>query len=220
MFKSFKFLLQFAWINLASILVFAAIVIVGASVTGVPDGRYNLFSTYLGGFPFIVFMIVYVLAFAFCTHYLNMALSFGARRRDYFWGLQGILLLHALVCWGLQSVMAAIPDLFHWTEVERWTMLMRLGGTTPWLYPLVLTAVMALGCVCGLLFFRSKVWGVIIMVISMLILMAGMVALLLAGDFYDGRWGDLSWLLPLIMGIVLAVSEWGIWRWTKEYTVR
>ena len=46
MFKSFRFLFQFAWVNLGAVLAFAAVVTVGSFATGVPNGAENLFETY------------------------------------------------------------------------------------------------------------------------------------------------------------------------------
>ena len=37
MVRSFRFLLQFTWINLGAIFGFAAVIIAGCYVTGVPD---------------------------------------------------------------------------------------------------------------------------------------------------------------------------------------
>ena len=58
MVKSFRFLIRFAWVNLASLLGFAAIVIVGCYVTGVPEGREmgNLFETYYCMFPTMILL--------------------------------------------------------------------------------------------------------------------------------------------------------------------
>ena len=132
MVKSFKYLLQFAWINLGAILGFAAIVIAGAYLTGVPQGANNLFRTYFGTFPLLTLIMLFLFSYALCTSNLNLALSFGARRRDFFFAIQGVLLLYAGVCWALQAVMSAIPDLFAWTSVDRWSFLMSLGGLTNW----------------------------------------------------------------------------------------
>ena len=53
MLKSFRFLFQFAWINLACLLGFAVLVVVGCYATGVPGGASNLFATYYGAFPLV-----------------------------------------------------------------------------------------------------------------------------------------------------------------------
>lgn len=222
MIKSFKYLFQFAWVNVGTILGFAGIVTLGAYATGVPGGADNLFRNYFGSFPFMQLVMVYIFAFALCTSNLNMALSFGARRRDFFWSIQGIILFYTLVCWGLQAVMAAIPVQFGWPSVDRWSLLMSLGGGPVWSYPLTLVFVMALGCLAGLVFVRSKVVGVIVMVVSVFFFIALLVMLLLASDLtaHPGLWGSLPWILPLALTAVTAVCEWFIWRTIKRSVVR
>lgn len=222
MVKSFKFLLQFALANVAAILGFAVVVTVGAILTGVPNGAdmgaAGLFRTYFGSFPFMCIIMVYIFAFALCTSNLNMALSFGAKRRDFFWGVQGALVFYTLVCWGLQAVMASIPT--RWVGADRLTTLMSLALSSFWQYPLFLMSVMALGCLVGLLFVRSKVVGVSLMVFSVLVFLATLVLLLLSSDGAIQLWGDLPLVLTLVMALILVVSELLIWRTIKRSVVR
>ena len=51
--KTVRFLFQFAWVNLASLLGFAAFVFAGCYLTGVPGepGNSNLFANYYAMFP-------------------------------------------------------------------------------------------------------------------------------------------------------------------------
>jgi len=53
MVKSFRFLLGYSWVNLGAVFGFAAIVIAGCYVTGVPDdpNAGNIFETYYAMFP-------------------------------------------------------------------------------------------------------------------------------------------------------------------------
>lgn len=220
MVKSFKFLFQFVWVNLAAMFGFAAIVTVGAFATGVPDGANNLFRNYFGGFPFCVLIMLYLFAFALCTSNLNMGLSFGAKRRDFFWAIQAVLLVYTLASWGLQAFMSSIPIRFGWANVDSWTVLMNLGNVSPLYYPLVLMSLMSLGCLVGLVFIRSKIWGVVLMVASMLVFIAALVLLLLASDKTIHLWGDLPGVLTLIMVVILAVSEIFIWRTVNRSVVR
>ena len=220
MVKSFKFLFQFAWVNLAAVLGFAAAVTLGAYTTGVPNGAENIFRTYFGSFPFTALIMVFIFAFALCTSNLNTALSFGGRRQDYFWALQAIILVYTGVCWALQIVMSAIPVVFHWEEVDYWTVLMSLGTSSSWLYPLVLLSIMSLGCMCGLAFARSKVLGVILFSVAMVAFMAALVLLLLGSGHTIGLWGCLPMILVLVTLAVFAVNEIFIWRTIHRYVVR
>ena len=219
--KSFKYLLQFAWINLGAILGFAAIVIAGAYLTGVPQGANNLFRTYFGTFPLMTLIMLFLFSYALCTSNLNLALSFGARRRDFFFAIQGVLLLYAGVCWALQAVMSAIPDLFAWTSVDRWSFLMSLGGLTNWQYPLACLAIMTLGCLCGLLYVRSRVWGGVVMIFTMLGGVAATMVLLIFSDSQPGTPGALTATILTCGSVgVIAVCELLIWRTVHRFVVR
>ena len=221
MVKSFKYLLQFAWINLGAILGFAAIVIAGAYLTGVPQGANNLFRTYFGTFPLMTLIMLFLFSYALCTSNLNLALSFGARRRDFFFAIQGVLLLYAGVCWALQAVMSAIPDLFGWTSVDRWSFLMSLGGLTNWQYPLACLTIMTLGCLCGLLYVRSKGWGVLVMVVTILGGIAATMVLLIFSDSQPGTPGALTATILTCGSVgVIAVCELLIWRTVHRFVVR
>ena len=90
MVKSFRFLLSYSWVNLGAVFGFAAIVIVGCYITGVPGNPNvgNLFETYYAMFPTMILLCLFLYAFAMCTNNLNMGLSMGARRKDFFWAIQ------------------------------------------------------------------------------------------------------------------------------------
>ena len=73
MLKSFRFLFQFAWINLACLLGFAVLVVVGCYATGVPGGASNLFATYYGApFPWSPCSSYSFSPFPLCTSNLNL----------------------------------------------------------------------------------------------------------------------------------------------------
>lgn len=232
--KSFRFLWQFSWVNMAVLAGFAAAVTLGAVASGVPQGNVNIFQTYFGGFPMMALMVLFILSFALCTSNLNLALSCGARRRDFFWGMQSILLAYTLTAWLLQSAMSAIPALMHWSDLGRWTALMTFGNMATWAFPLTSMTVLALGCLCGLLFSRSKVLGSIVMVVAMLVSIAAVMLLMFAAGyemalyFMDGSapdiilspWGRLPLYLGLGLGAVFLVSEYLIWRFIRRYCVR
>lgn len=221
MVKSFKYLFQFAWVNLVAILGFAAVVIAGACLTGVPQGANNIFRTYFGCFPLIILLMLFLFAYALCTSNLNLALSFGARRRDYFLAIQLVMLLYTGVGWAIQIVMSAIPDLFAWTSVDRWSFLMSLGGLNSWRFPLVCLTAMALGCLCGLLYVRSRAWGTVVIVLTMLGGIAATMVLLLFSNSQFGTPGALvASVLTWVAVALILVCEALIWRTVNRCIVR
>ena len=223
MVKSFRFLLQFAWINLGALLAFALIVSVGSALTGVPGGADNLFSTYFSAFPLMALMILYIYAFALCTSNLNLALSFGATRRGFFGAAQGILLLYTAVSWLLQGALAALPALLNWEHPERFPIL-RMCGFASWCFPLLALAILCLGCLAGVIFIKSKAAGVVVDTLSGVVGIAGMVALFITSSAVRDFGADLFGTLPLWFtagGVaVVGVSEVFLWRTIRNYIVK
>lgn len=221
MLKSFRFLLQFAWVNLGAVLGFAAVVTAGSFLTGVPNGAQNIFETYFSTLPLVVLIILFIFAFSLCTSNLNLALSLGARRRDFFLAVQGILLLYTGVCWLLQIAVSAIPVLFHWSRPERWSILTALRGPNLFSYPLLCLAVLLAGCVCGLIFTRSKAAGVIIVFAAAVLGVFGVTFLFVTSD----TWGEAHLgVLPVVLTAgavaVIGVSEGFLWRTISRYAVK
>ena len=231
MVRSLRFLLNFTWVNLGAIFGFAAVVIAGCYVTGVPDdpNAGNLFETYYAMFPTMILLCLFLYAFAMCTNNLNLGLSMGARRRDFFWAVQGNMAFYAVVCWGLQLFMSAFPALAGWEVRERWELLNLFGGRV-WVFPLVCMVLMVLGCLSGLVMVKSKIAGTILVTISIFVMIFATVFMILSADtgvmsyLVETEWGWLWTTLPRIMIAVLSAGAVGgeflIWKVVQRYVVR
>lgn len=231
--RSFRFLWQFTWPNLAAMAGFAAAVTLGAVSTGVPRGESNLFSTYFSTFPMVMLLVLFIISFALCTSNLNLAVSMGARRRDFFWAIQGIIVVYIGEVLILQSILAYLPKAMDWTYSGR-MLLLQLGGLNGWRLVLAGLAMLALGCLGGLVFGRSKVWGTIVLTVAILFCMAAMIFLMISvgtdvvissmdrssSDFRLSPWGDLPRILTVGMAAVFLVSECCLWRLIRRYCVR
>ena len=231
MVKSFRFLLSYSWVNLGAIFGFAAIVIVGCYITGVPNDleTSNLFETYYCMFPTMILMCLFLYAFALCTNNLNLGLSMGARRVDFFWALQGIMLFYAAVCWGLQLFMTAFPAMANWEVRERWALLDMFDGRV-WVFPLVCMVLMVLGCLSGLVLVKSKILGGVLVTISIFVMIFVTIFMILSADtgvmdtLLDSEWGWFFAVLPKAGLTVLSVGAVGgeflIWKVVQRYVVR
>lgn len=218
--RTIRYFLRNAKTNLGALLAFAAVVTVGAVVTGVPDGANNLFGTYYGCFPLMSLMVLFLLSFALCTSCLNLALSFGGRRVDYFWALQVNMALCAGAATVMQAAMSAIPHLMGWQDVDRWTTMLSLSGQSPWIFFLIALCLQVLGGMCGLLQTKSKVlWAIVL--VAVVLVGIGAVVLLLLSSNHGTEWWD---GLPLIFGAALllgaVVGEAVLWQTIRCYTVR
>lgn len=218
--RSFRFLWQFSAPNIGVLAGFAAIVTVGTHLTGGRHDLDNMFATYFGMFPLMSLMILFMLSYALCTSNLELAVSFGAQRRDFFWALQEMMLVYALVVWGLQAVMSRLPDLLGWQGQEHWDLL--LGQNMDiFTYMLMAMTVFAMGCVCGLVFVRSRLWGTVVMLAFVLIGVATVVMQLFTVNHrHTGLWGDLPWILTAALVVILVGCEVFLWRYIRRYCVR
>ena len=231
MVKSFRFLLSYSWVNLGAIFGFAAIVIAGCYVTGVPDdpNAGNLFETYYAMFPTMILLCLFLYAFAMCTNNLNMGLSMGARRRDFFWAVQVNMAFYAVVCWGLQLFMSAFPVFANWEIRDKWALLDLFDGRV-WAFPLVCMVLMVLGCLSGMVVVKNKVLGAILVTLSVFVMIGVTVFMILSADtgimdyLMETEWGWLWTTLPRMMIAVLSAGAVGgeflIWKVVQRYVVR
>lgn len=228
--KSFRFLLSFVWVNISAVLGFAAVVIAGCYATGVPGraGVSNLFVTYFSMYPIMILFMLYVYAFALCTTNLDLGLSFGARRRDFFWALQGIMAVYVLASWALQLFLCALPSMAGWRGRDRWEMLHIFDGR-PWMFPLACAMFLVLGCLSGLVLIKRKGLGIFLITLSVLVLMAATVILILSAEvgledfLLESGWGWLIAASKIVIGLLAAAAVGGeflIWRVIQRHVVR
>lgn len=231
MVKSFRFLLSFAWVHLAVLYGFAVVVVAGCYATGIPDGasQHNLFENYYAMFPFLILLCLFLWAFTLCTNSLNLALSMGALRKDFFWAIQGIILLYTAISWALQRFLSVFPVAARWEARDRWVLLTIYSGK-PWTYPLLCAALLVLGCLGGLLMVRHRALAVLTIVFSCLVLAGSTVFLFLYADprmiavLTGAGWGWVFNTLPRILVAGLTVAAIGgevlICRAIQHYAVR
>ena len=229
--RSTRFLLQFTWPNLGAVLGFAAVVIAGCYAVGADRDPMtgSLFERYYDMFPIMLLLCMFLYGCSLCTSNLNLGLAMGSRRVDFFWAVQGNFVLCAAACWGLQQFMAVFPALAGWAPRERWAMLHLFSGRA-WAFPLMCAALMVLGCLCGLVLAKSKLWGTLLITLSILAAIGVTVVLLLSADsslmdyLYRSRWGWLWSALPsgmtALLGLGAAGGELMIWRTIQGYVVR
>ena len=229
--KSVRFLLQFTWVNLGAIFGFAAIIIAGCYATGIPHDldTSNLFETYYSMFPTMILLCLFLYAFSLCTNNLNLGLSMGARRRDFFWAIQGNMAFYAVICWGLQLFMSAFPALANWEVRERWELLNLFGGRV-WAFPLACIVLMILGCLSGMIMVKNKVLGTILLTLSIIVMLGVTVFMILSTEteimvyLLDSKWSWMWSTLPKVMAAVLAAGAVGgealIWWVIQRYVVR
>ncbi len=220
--KNARYLLAALWSTLAVLGLILAVLAVLCALTGAGEGRANLFFIYYSMFPFYVLLVLYLIAYSLCTVNLNTALSLGTRRRDYFLALQSMFVLCPLVCWGLAVLAARLPELLRWEMTEQFGLLQRLGDPAAlWPFPLVGAGLMVLGCLTGLVFVRSRLWGCILLVAVMLGMLTGIVGLALVSHAVgvEGAGQGTNLVVAGIALAVIAAGEIPVRRYIMRYSV-
>ena len=217
--KEFRFLLQSARINLALVAGYAAVLTLGAILFPAPEGERNLFYNYFISAPITVSFILFIMSFSMGANNLNISLTLGGRRRDYFWALQPVLALYVGTSWAIQLLMSAVPKALRWTDPWGWDLSL-LGGWPLWVYPLVCWTVLAFGTLCGLLMVESRVWRGIVVALAAMVMTAALIFLMvMAAGPKIPLWGDLPYILGGVLAVVLAVSEFFLWRRITRFSV-
>ena len=220
MVKSFRFLLQNAKVYLGVLTAFAAIITAGAFLSGVPDGAENMFATYYGLFPLMCLMCLFIFSFAMCTSDLQLAVSFGARRRDYFKAIHLYILMNVVVYSTLQWVLAWIPRATHWDNLDTTLSLLSLCSSSFWLFPLLCFSMQVIGCVCGLVMIHSRLLGALIMAVLMAAGITAVVFLMLSANRGFHLWGDLPAILLALLAVGAAAGEVVLWRRISHFSVK
>jgi len=220
--RSVRCLWQFTWPNLMILAGAAGVITLLTAWFGRasrPEAD-NMISIYFGMFPLMAVLIIFLLATNLSTINLGMALSMGGRRRDYFWAMQGAFLLYTMAAWGISLLLGMIPGLLHWRGQEQWRILLSLGNQPWWWYPLICMTAVAVGASLGMLMVRSKVLAVIYGFLAGAVGVAAVVFLMLSTFNDIHLWGDMPWIIPLVLTAMLLLCEWLLWRYIQNYCVR
>ena len=205
--KCLQYFWPFLWPNVSAMAVFEAVVVVLALVSGVPQGQDGLFATYFYSMPLLILLFLFIYSNALATVNLNLALAMGATRRFCFQGIQLMLVVYTLLGWG--------PS-------QRLQLLLLVTGRYALLYPLLCLAILVVGSLAGLLMVRSKALGIAVMFVAILVAIAGVVVLALAGmGVFDLGFTPL--FLPITVISLLAILVLGdvlLWRCIRRCVVR
>lgn len=210
--KCLRYLLMFNVPNYLIGLGFAAVILVGCYATGVPQNGRGLFSGYFNMYPACLLMAAVFSGLAYCTSSLNHALSYGARRSDYFWGMQLVILVNSLIYTAMVAVFLAVPALLGWSD----------NFAVPIFSPIyILTQITchAVGCAAGRLYLRSRwIAGLVTGLCTFLLMLHPIYTTIIANN--PSVWGDLPWLLPCIGVLVSLLCQFWVYRVVKTATVR
>lgn len=210
--KCFRYLFMFNTPNYAMAAGVAAALLAGCYLTGVPTDGRGLFYGYYNMFPSMLLLVALFSGTAFCSSSLNHALSYGARRTDYFWGMQGIIVLNTLVYTLLNALFLSLPELLHWNEAFS-------GAQLAPTYPLSMLMVHAVGCAVGRLYIKSRRWAGLISGVATFLLVLNPIADTIIAHG-GSTWGSLDWFLLLASIFITFICEFWTYCVIVNATVR
>ena len=223
MIRSFRYQMLSAAGNLGAYLIFAAVVTAGYVLVDASRGESGFFTTYFSMFPFMGLLLLFIFGYGMCTLTLSTALSFGDRRRTYFWALQGAVAAHAAAAWLVSAAMSLLPARILPQDATVLTPLLtglQSLALSP-AFPMLVWAVMCFGCVVGLLTQRSRVVGTVVMVAAMLIgLIGGTAALIMQDEWSGAGRPGVNLTLAAVCLIIIALSEAFLWRSIRRHVVK
>lgn len=220
--RSFRYLLLNDRYALLPMLIFAAVIVGGNFLVGGRLERQhffaNLFVTYLNAWPLMCGVILGCLCIAIYSNYVNLALSMGARRRDFFWATQLNFLIYLGFAWVTQLVLDAFSAHFGWESMQMW------GTTAPSrnlaMVP-VLLMLMAGGSCLGILLGKKPKLGIFVVVVSVFVFFLVLLAAILIGnDQRSNLWGSLPWLIPTVSAVLALVFDGVLWHFSQKTVVR
>lgn len=194
-------------------LGFAAAILVGCYATGVPTEGRGLFYGYFHMFPSMLLLAALLSGTALCTSSLNHALAYGARRRDYFWGLQGVILVNTLVYSLMDAAFLALPGVLGWHPDFR-------GADFAPTFPLAMCMVHAVGCALGGLYTKSRRWAGLINGIAIFLLILNPITDTILAHKNSGVWGGFPIMGAAFCLLITFICELWAFDVILDATVR
>lgn len=210
--KCFRYLFMFNTPNYAMAAGVAAALLAGCYLTGVPTDGRGLFYGYYNMFPSMLLLVALFSGTAFCSSSLNHALSYGARRGDYFAGMMVLILLNTAIYSLLNALFLSLPELLGWSENFN-------GVQFSSAFPLSMLTCHAVGCAVGRLYVKSRVWAGVISGVATFFLVLNPIFDTIA-THTGNHWGDLPWLLILVSLLVGFVCLFWSYSVIMTATVR
>jgi len=195
--KSFRYLLLSFRNNYLAMPAIAAVLVLLCYIGGVPETGDGLFSQYFLMYPSFLVITVLFSGVSLTTQLLSTALSYGANRRDYFRAMLALNLLNTLLFWLSDCLISLLPHLLGWACADTLDPVIVSRSL-----PFILLFASCAGCALGELVYRHRI------ITGLLAGLVGAGSVVSAGFFHameadTGLWGDLPWLLPVIL---LALS--------------
>ena len=199
--------------NYAMALAFAGIILGGCYLTGVPAEGRGLFYGYFNMFPSMLLLVALFPGTALCTTSLNHALSYGARRRDYFWGMQGIMVLNTVFYSLFNALFLALPELLNWHPDFS-------GATFSATFPFAMFMIHTIGCAVGQLYIKSRRWGSVIIGLAIFLLIANPISETILAHSTKPIWGGFPLFGAALCLLVTFLCELWTFSVVLDSTVR
>lgn len=175
----------------------------------------HILDIYLSLFPTITMLVLFAACSPFLSYGLNVALSMGARRRDYLLSLQ---LCFLVLIGGCCGILALVSGAVGWLGLE---VSIFFPPVPLCLIPLFLLLIVQAGCAISMISLSHRVAGSILSVAAVLLMIAPSIWYALL-DIKALNMPALppTWLLfPVILGLTVLLI-WALGRQIMRVTVR
>jgi len=178
-------------------------------------------TTYFGMYSIMMLMVLLIVSSSLGTAYFQLALSHGARRKDYCLALHAVFAVYALGLLLMRTVMCALPDILDWPFEIMWEGMLTIGNMSAWCYALIAFTAAVLGCAIGMLATHSKALGTVIYIVLILAMLAAVVFVMVMFNHYDRYFGSrYSLQIAAVCVLLIIGAEWYLLRTVRTVTVK
>jgi len=154
--KCFRYMCRLARPYYAAVLISFIVPLVFGMATGFPLGERKLYVFLVNLLPIIVLYLPAIFSITLCSTDLNRALSFGARREDYFLGFLCFTGMNVLLLWGVVELYYRLPGLLGLGKPFG-----QIGLPSP-AFPILLLCVYCAVSAVGIFWLQSQTVGVLL----------------------------------------------------------
>lgn len=205
--RTIRYLLYAA---LPEVLTITAALVVVIALNLFSDGG-QVVSAYYTGIPLMLLVFALIYCSNLTVSRLHVALSMGCGRTCFFASAQVNILLFS----ALMTLYFVVTSRLYETHFSTTANLM--WQVPWWLFSLCTVAASVMGMGVGLVIGKSRVRGALALIGVMMATIALFTVLMIAGE---NAWGDLEWILPMVLVAVVAVLEIVLWRSIRRVVVR
>ena len=170
-------------------------------------GMIPNFSDLGDGIGMAIAVFALMIGIGVATAQMNIVLSMGETRKNYFVGIQCSILTHAIVLSLLNECISMISPENYIFNIPFWFGMIYYG--TLYLF----------GVIAGVILIQKRIWANILFFLFAWFGWMASIFIMVGWDT-DTNWGHLPIVLAGIVAIMICIAQWYLWRHVKNFCVR